>query len=126
MTGIWEPFEFLQRACDAAGFRAGFDADVVYGADCAASHWYDPNTGLYTLDSKTYCRDSLVGLYKKVAGKYPIGSLEDPLEEDDFEGFAAVTRELPETQIVGDDLFVTNSEGLRTGIDPHYPDDHVI
>ena len=76
MTGIWEPFEFLQRACDAAGFRAGFDADVVYGADCAASHWYDPNTGLYTLDSKTYCRDSLVELYKKVAGKYPIGSLE--------------------------------------------------
>lgn len=116
MRGIWEPFEFMQKACEAAGFKVGFGEDIVYGLDCAASHWYDAKTKSYVLDGKKYGRDELIGLYKEVAAKYPLASIEDPLDEEDFAGFVKVTKELSETQIVGDDLFVTNIERLRIGV----------
>jgi enolase len=116
MRGIWEPFEFLQRACEKAGYKVGFGEDIVYGLDCAASHWFDPDRGIYTLADEEYDRDALIALYKEVAAKYPLGSVEDPLDEDDIEGFVEVTKELPESQIVGDDLFVTNVERLKLGV----------
>jgi enolase len=116
MRGIWEPFEFMQRACEKAGYKVGFGEDIVYALDCASSHWYDKDTNLYELEEKQYDRDSLVELYKKVAAKYPLASLEDPFDEDDFDGFVKVTSELPKTQIVGDDLFVTNVERLRKAV----------
>jgi enolase len=116
MRGIWEPFEFMQRACELAGYKSGFGEDIVYALDCASSHWYDKRTGVYDLDERKYDRDSLIDLYKEVASKYPLASLEDPLNEDDFDGFAKITTELTKTQIVGDDLFVTNVERLRKGV----------
>jgi enolase len=116
MRGIWEPFEFMQRACEKAGYRVGFGEHIVYALDCASSHWRDKDTGLYELDGKKYDRDALIDLYKMVAAKYPLASMEDPLEEEDFDGFVKVTKELPNTQIVGDDLFVTNVERLRKGV----------
>jgi enolase len=116
MRGIWEPFEFMQKACENAGYDVGFGADVVFAMDCAASHWHDTATGLYTLDGKTYDRDALIALYTEVAAKYPLASIEDPLEENDYEGFVRVTSALKQTQIVGDDLFVTNVERLRIGV----------
>jgi enolase len=117
MRGIWEPFEFLQKATEKAGYKAGFGEDVVYGLDCAASHFHDKKTGLYSLDGKAYDRDAIIDLYKQVAAKYPLGSIEDPLNEEDFDGFIRITKELPKTQIVGDDLFVTNVERLRLGVE---------
>lgn len=116
MRGIWEPFEFMQKACEKAGYKVGFDGDIVYGLDCASSHWHDKKTKRYMLDGKEYDRDALIELYQEVAAKYPLGSMEDPLDEEDFEGFVKVTQALPQTQIVGDDLFVTNVERLRLGI----------
>lgn len=116
MRGIWEPFEFMQKACERAGYKVGFGDDVAYGLDCASSHWYDKKSKLYELDGKKYDRDALIDLYKQVANKYPLASMEDPLDEEDFEGFTAVTAQLPDTQIVGDDLFVTNVERLRQGV----------
>lgn len=116
MRGIWEPFEFMQKACERAGYKVGFGEDVVYGLDCAASHWYDKKSLLYDLEHKKYDRDALVELYKKVAAKYPLASVEDPLDEEDFDGFVRVTSALPKTQIVGDDLFVTNVERLRKAV----------
>ncbi len=115
MKGIWEPFEFMQRAVDKAGYKAGFGEDIVYGMDCAASHWHDSASNLYTLEDKQYNRDELIDLYKQVAAKYPVGSIEDPIDEEDFEGFIKITKELPQTQIVGDDLYVTNVERLQMG-----------
>jgi len=116
MTGIWEPFEFLQKACEKAGYKTGFGADIVFGLDCAASHFYNKKSKKYKLDGKQYTCDQLIDLYKKVAAKYPLGSVEDPVDEDDIKGFANVTRALPDTQIVGDDLFVTNVERLKLGV----------
>ena len=112
MHGIWEPFEFMARAVEAAGHTD----NVVYAMDLAANSWFDRKTGLYELDGKRYDRDALIDLYKQVAAKYPIASMEDPLEEEDFEGFAVLTREL-DIQIVGDDLFVTNVNRLRIGVE---------
>jgi len=114
MRGIWEPFEFLSRAVEKAGFKAG--EDVVYAMDLAANSWFDQEKNMYELDGKTYDRDGLIELYGQLAKKYPVASMEDPLQEEDYEGFAELTRAL-DMQIVGDDLFVTNVERLRKGID---------
>jgi len=113
MRGIWEPFEFLSKAIHEAGFSEG--GDVVYAMDLAANSWFDKEKKIYELDGKTYDRDALIELYKEVSAKYPIVSMEDPLQEEDFEGYAKLTREL-DTQIVGDDLFATNTQRLREGI----------
>jgi len=111
MRGIREPFEFMAKAVEMAGYTD----DVVYALDCAANSWFNRKKGLYELGGERYDRDGLIALYKEMADKYPIASIEDPLEEEDFEGFAAVTKELG-IQIVGDDLFVTNINRLRKGI----------
>jgi len=112
MRGIWEPLETLARAVE----KAGFEGQVLYGLDCAANSWYEREADLYTLDGRRYERDALIELYKAVAARFPLASIEDPLHEEDFEGFARLTRELGDTQVVGDDLFVTNVERLRQGV----------
>jgi enolase len=116
MRGIHEPFEFMARAVEKAGYKEGLDGDIVYAMDLAANSWFDQKSKLYELDGKTYDREALIALYKEMNTKYPIASMEDPLHEEDFEGFAQLTREL-DNQIVGDDLFVTNVERLRKGIE---------
>lgn len=113
MRGIWEPLEFLSKAVSRSGYRE--NDDVVYAMDMAANSWFDKKKNVYELNGKTYERDGLIELYKQVAAKYPIASMEDPLQEEDFEGFAKLTREF-DGQIVGDDLFVTNVNRLRMGI----------
>lgn len=112
MRGIWEPFEFMARAVE----QAGYSDEVVYAMDLAANSWFDSQKGVYQLDGRDYDRDGLIDLYKQVAAKYPLASMEDPLHEEDFEGFARLTAEL-DMQIVGDDLFVTNVERLRKGVE---------
>jgi enolase len=111
MRGIWEPFDFMTKAVEFAGYSD----DIVYAMDLAANSWFNKEKNLYELDGKEYDRDALIELYKQVAEKYPLASMEDPLHEEDFEGFTILTREL-DTQIVGDDLFVTNVERLREGV----------
>jgi enolase len=111
MRGIWEPFEFMARAVE----QAGYVDDIVYAMDLAANSWFNKETNLYQLDGKDYDRDALIELYRQVAEKYPLVSMEDPLHEEDFEGFSLLTGE-PDLQIVGDDLFVTNVDRLRQGV----------
>jgi enolase len=115
MTGIWEPFEFMQRACEKAGYKVGFGEDIVYGMDCAATYFYNKDNKTYELGGEIYDPDGLIELYQEVGKQYPIGSMEDPLDEDDIDGFVKVTQAMPDTQIVGDDLFVTNVERLKMG-----------
>jgi len=94
MRGIHEPFEFLSKAVAKAGYKEGYDQDIVYAMDLAANSWYNSETKLYELDGKFYDRETLMQLYKEIAAKYPIASMEDPLEEEDFDGFAQITRDL--------------------------------
>lgn len=94
--------------------HAGYVAEVKIGLDVASSTFY--KDGSYTVAMNKYTTAALIEYYKHLTAVYPIISIEDPLQEDDYEGFAEATRILP-TQVVGDDLFVTNTKRLAKGIE---------
>jgi len=96
--------------------KLGYEDKFVLGLDCAASHFYNRKTGRYTLMGKEITREALMDFYKELVSSYPLQSIEDPLEEEDFDGFAELARTL-NIQIVGDDLFVTNINRLRKGVE---------
>lgn len=113
MTGITEPMEMLSKAVNASGY-----ADlIIYGMDAAASHWYDWDDGVYRMEGEEMTRDDVIEMYVNLCRNYPFGSIEDPLMEDDFEGHAILTDKLDGVQIVGDDLFTTNTEYIKRGIE---------
>ncbi|MBL7124547.1 MAG: phosphopyruvate hydratase [Dehalococcoidales bacterium] len=112
MTKIREPFEVLTQAVA----EVGWEDKIVYALDVAATHLYDKKTGMYIIEGEQLTTDDMIGLYKDLMSTYSIASIEDPLQEDDFEGFARLTKEL-DIQIVGDDLFVTHTERLNKGIE---------
>ena len=112
MSSPEEALDLLHEAVASSGWGHA----IQYGLDCASTHWYDPQTQLYTLDGKELDRDSLIERYLRLIDQYDLVTIEDPLHEDDFEGFAALT-EASGIQIVGDDLFTTNPERLRRGLD---------
>ena len=107
-----EALDLLHEAVD----KSGWAHTIQYGLDCASTHWYDPETGRYTLDGKELDRDDLIERYLRLIEQYGLVTIEDPLHEDDFDGFAALTK-ASGIQIVGDDLFTTNPERLQRGLD---------
>jgi len=106
-----EAFDAELLAIEKVGYKDKF----VLSLDCAASHFYNRKTGRYTLMGKEISRGELMNFYKDLVSSYPLQSIEDPLDEEDFDGFAELARTL-NIQIVGDDLFVTNINRLRKGI----------
>ncbi|MBE9505855.1 MAG: phosphopyruvate hydratase [Chloroflexi bacterium] len=96
--------------------QSGYEDKIVYAFDCAATHLFDSKSGTYSFEGKDLTREEVIQFFKELCNEYPIASIEDPLQEDDFEGFAAITKAI-DTQIVGDDLFVTNKERLARGIE---------
>ncbi len=116
LAGNEEAVEVVLKAIERAGYRPG--QDVVLALDAAASELH--GDGKYTFRwSSGEVRDSagMVEFWSEWVGRYPIGSLEDPLDENDWDGWNALTRALGDrVQIVGDDIFVTNPERLRRGI----------
>jgi enolase len=106
-----EAFEVELKAIEELGYNDKF----VLSLDCAATHLYNRKTQKYNLMGKEITREELIDFYKDLVSAYPLKSIEDPLEEEDFEGFAELTKVL-NIQIIGDDLFVTNMERLRKGI----------
>lgn len=111
-----EGFELIMEAIRKAGYEPG--VDVKLGIDVAASEFYD--NGKYNLvgENRSLTTDELIDFYKELVSKYPIISIEDPVDENDWEGFTKITKELGDkVQLVGDDLFVTNKECLQKGID---------
>ena len=102
---------------EKAGYKPGEDFKIAI--DCAVSDWYDPDKKLYRLPKRgvEMTAGELVEMYKGFVEKYPIISIEDGLGEDDWEGWKMLTDALGDRiQLVGDDLFVTNVERIRTGI----------
>lgn len=115
MNNSYEAFDALIDAIEQAGYTAG--KELWLGIDAAASEFYKTKEQVYTIDGKSLNRDSLLSYYEDLVQKYPIFSIEDPLDEEDFQGFAEITQQLGKrVQIVGDDLFVTNNERLMKGI----------
>ena len=111
-----EGFELIMEAIKKAGYEPG--KDVKLAIDVAASEFY--KDGKYNLvgEGRSLTTDELIDFYKELVSKYPIISIEDPVDENDWEGFAKITKELGDKiQLVGDDLFVTNKECLQKGID---------
>ncbi len=113
-----EALVLVTEAISAAGYAPG--KDVALALDVAATEFFDSKTKRYTLkgEGKSYDAAGLVGFYEQLVRKYPIVSIEDGMSEDDWDGWAAMTRALGSSvQLVGDDVFVTNVERLGRGID---------
>jgi enolase len=105
--------DLIAEAVSAAGYTLG--SDIVLALDVAATEFYDKDG--YTFEGVTKSTDELIEYYAKLVEAYPIVSIEDPLAEDDWAGWSALTARLGERiQIVGDDLFVTNPERIERGI----------
>ncbi|BCN29327.1 phosphopyruvate hydratase [Anaeromicropila herbilytica] len=113
-----EAIELILEAITKAGYEAG--KDFVLAMDAASSEWKGESKGEYILPKSgmKYTSEQLVAHWKDLSTKYPIYSIEDGLDEEDWEGWRFMTKELGnKVQLVGDDLFVTNTERLRKGID---------
>ena len=113
--------DLLLEAIADAGYSAGRDGEFMLALDLAASEWKDreKGPGHYLLPKQgiAHTSDSLIRYYEELVKKYPILSLEDPLDEEDWEGWKRLTECLgDQVLLVGDDLFVTNEERLRKGI----------
>lgn len=110
-----EALDALTKAIAEAGYAAG--KEVSLGMDSAASSFYVEGKGVYRVDGTELDRDGMIEFYERLAQSYPIVSMEDPLWEEDFDGFAELTRRIGRrVLVVGDDLFVTNVERLKKGI----------
>lgn len=114
-----EAIETVLRAIEAAGYRPG--EDVMIAMDAAASEFYDEQAAIYHFHQSTgekLTSDDMVSYWKDWTSKYPILSIEDGLHEDDWDGWQKLTATIGEkVQLVGDDLFVTNTKRLQRGID---------
>ena len=113
-----DALKMIVKAIEAAGYRPG--EDFMIAIDAATSEWYNEDTGCYDLPKakKTMTKQQMVNMWKRFADHYPIISLEDGMGENDWEGWAMLTKALGDrVQLVGDDLFVTNVERLSTGIE---------
>lgn len=109
-----EGFDLIIEAINKAGYAP--DKDVSIAIDVAASEFY--KDGKYHIDNKDLTTDELINFYEELINSYPIISIEDPVDENDWEGFSKITAKLGDKiQLVGDDLFVTNKRCLQMGID---------
>ena len=116
--GDEEAIEFILKAVEKAGYKPG--VDFMIAMDAASSEWKTGTIGKYKLPKAgtEFTSAELVEHWKKLVDKYPIISIEDGLDEEDWEGWKILTKELGgKVQLVGDDLFVTNTERLKKGID---------
>ncbi len=115
MAGTTAALDLISRAIESAGLRPG--ADVALALDAAATEFFTDGTG-YVFEGTTRTADQMTEFYAGLLGAYPLVSIEDPLSEDDWDGWAALTASIGDrVQIVGDDIFVTNPERLEEGIE---------
>src|SRR5262249_34428794 len=117
----WQAIEFIVRSIEAAGYKPGVDAAL--GLDLASTHFYDPATARYRLQTFSYGEGGNLNFLEMVehvshwAEHYPIVSIEDGVAEDDWRAWRLLTDRLGGwVQLIGDDLFTTNPERLRRGI----------
>ncbi|HZS77683.1 MAG TPA: phosphopyruvate hydratase [Ktedonobacteraceae bacterium] len=111
-----EALEVIVSAIEKAGYKPG--EDIFLGMDPAASEFYENGKYVLAREGRTLTAKEMVDLYEQWIGEYPIITIEDGLAEDDWDGWAELTRRLGNRiQLVGDDLFVTNTSRLKRGIE---------
>lgn len=111
LNKVEEPLRLLNLAVAKAGYKT----KVKFGIDAAASEFY--KDGKYHIDGKKLSPKQLINLYLKLIKKYPIITIEDPFDENDFESFAELKKQAKKVQIVGDDLLVTNVERIEKALE---------
>ncbi len=110
------PLSVIMRAIENAGYKPG--KDVYIGLDCAATELYKDGTYELSRENKKLTSDEMIKMYEDFVNKYPVVSIEDGLSEDDWNGWANLTKSLgSKVTLVGEDQFVTNIERLKTGIE---------
>jgi enolase len=115
IAGTTAALDLISSAIEATGLKLG--SDVALALDVAATEFYTAGTG-YAFEKQTRTAEQMTEFYTGLLGAYPLVSIEDPLSEDDWDGWVALTSAIGDRiQIVGDDLFVTNPERLEEGID---------
>lgn len=113
-----EGFELIMEAIEKAGYVPG--KDVKLAIDVAASEFYKDGKYVLAGENRSLTTEELINFYEELVNTYPIISIEDPVDENDWEGFRLITERLGDRiQLVGDDLFVTNKKCLQKGIDNH-------
>jgi enolase len=106
--------ELISEAIEKAGYKVG--TDIAMALDVAATEFY--KDGKYHFEGKAHSAEEMITYYESLVAAFPLVSIEDPLDENDWDGWAAMTKRLGDkVQLVGDDLFVTNPSRLQTGID---------
>ena len=108
-----EALDLIEEAISRSGYILG--EDIYIALDVAASEFYED--GMYKLEGGNHTSEELVAYYKSLVNKYHIISIEDGMSEDDYDGWKLLTKELSGIQLVGDDLFVTNKDLLKEGIE---------
>ncbi|WP_149361009.1 phosphopyruvate hydratase [Lolliginicoccus suaedae] len=115
VAGTKEALDLIIEAVDKAGLKLG--SDVALALDVAATEFYEDGTG-YRFEGTVRSANEMAEFYRDLIGAYPLVSVEDPLSEDDWDGWKTLTDAVGSSlQLVGDDLFVTNPERLQIGID---------
>jgi len=115
LARVRDVLELVELAVGNAGYSPG--RDVVLGIDPAPGSFYDEKTRKYNVDGEKLVADELHDMYVSLCKSFPLRSIEDPFHDEDFESFARLTKRVgSKVQIVGDDLFVTNSERIEKGI----------
>lgn len=117
LSGEEEALDIIVEAIDKAGYKPGEDFKI--SLDVAASEWKGEHTGEYLMPKKNqkYSTDELIKMWENIVDRYPIFSIEDPLDEEDWEGWNKITSAIgSRVRLVGDDLFVTNVKRLERGI----------
>ena len=113
-----EPLEYIVKACEAAGYKPG--TDIMFAMDPASTEFYNAETGKYVLagEGRELTSDEMVEYWAALVEEFPIISIEDGMAEEDWDGWKALTDRIGDrVQLVGDDLFVTNSSRLAKGIE---------
>ncbi|MBU7046822.1 MAG: phosphopyruvate hydratase [Theionarchaea archaeon] len=111
MNTVCEPLDLMVKAIE----NLGYTQEIKLALDCAPSYFYDEKKKVYNLEGKLLTTHELIDFYEELVKTYPLVSIEDPLYEDDITGYQEITKVL-DIMLVGDDLFVTNPERLRKGI----------
>ncbi|BBY75705.1 phosphopyruvate hydratase [Mycolicibacterium parafortuitum] len=115
LPGTRAALDLIATAIEGAGFKVG--SDVALALDVAATEFYTEGTG-YAFEKETRNAEQMAQFYEQLLGAYPLVSIEDPLSEDDWDGWVTLTSAIGDKiQLVGDDLFVTNPERLEDGIE---------